>query len=69
MINVNGKETKNCKSLSVLLENSGFRRDRIAVEINGEIIKKSDYDKTVLNDGDKIESCELCGRRLIYDYF
>ena len=53
MINVNGKETKNCKSLSVLLENSGFRRDRIAVEINGEIIKKSDYDKTVLNDGDK----------------
>ena len=47
MINVNGKETENCKSLSVLLENGGFRRDRIAVEINGEIIKKSDYDKTV----------------------
>ena len=39
MINVNGKETENCKSLSVLLENGGFRRDRIAVEINGEIIK------------------------------
>ncbi len=33
MINVNGKETENCKSLSVLLENGGFRRDRIAVEI------------------------------------
>ena len=48
MINVNGKETENSKSLSVLLENGGFRRDRIAVEINGEIIKKSDYDKTCL---------------------
>lgn len=61
MINVNGKETKNCKSLSVLLENSGFRCDRIAVEINGEIIKKSDYDKTVLNDGDKIEVVSFVG--------
>ena len=61
MINVNGKETENCKNLSVLLENSGFRRDRIAVEINGEIIKKSDYDKTVLNDGDKIEVVSLEG--------
>lgn len=61
MIYVNGKETKNCKGLSVLLENSGFRRDRIAVEINGEIIKKSDYDKTVLNDGDKIEVVSFVG--------
>ena len=61
MIYVNGKETKNGKSLSVLLENSGFRRDRIAVEINGEIIKKSDYDNTVLNDGDKIEVVSFVG--------
>jgi len=44
-----------------LLENGGFRRDRIAVEINGEIIKKSDYDKTVLNDGDKIEVVSFVG--------
>ena len=58
MIYVNGKETENCKNLSVLLENSGFR---IAVEINGEIIKKSDYDKTVLNDGDKIEVVSFVG--------
>ena len=61
MINVNGKETENSKSLSVLLENGGFRRDRIVVEINGEIIKKSDYDKTVLNDGDKIEVVSFVG--------
>ena len=61
MINVNGKETENSKSLSVLLENGGFRRDRIAVEINGEKIKKSDYDKTVLNDGDKIEVVSFVG--------
>ena len=61
MINVNGKETENSKSLSVLLENGGFRRDRIAVEINGEIIKKSDYDKTVLNDGDKFEVVSFVG--------
>lgn len=61
MIYVNGKETENCKSLSALLEKGGFRRDRIAVEINGEIIKKSDYDKTVLNDGDKIEVVSFVG--------
>ena len=61
MIYVNGKETENYKNLSVLLENSVFRRYRIAVEINGEIIKKSDYDKTVLNDGDKIEVVSFVG--------
>ena len=61
MINVNGKETKNCKSLSVLLENSGFRRDRIAVEINGEIIKNLIMIKPFLNDGDKIEVVSFVG--------
>ena len=60
MINVNGKETKNCKSLSVLLENSGFRRDRIAVEINGEIIKNLIMINR-LNDGDKIEVVSFVG--------
>ena len=59
MINVNGKETENCKSLSVLLENGGFRRDRIAVEINGEIIKSLIMIKPF--DGDKIEAVSFVG--------
>lgn len=61
MIYVNGKETDNCNSLNILLDDGGFRYDRIAVEINGEIIKKSDYDNTVLNDGDKVEIVSFVG--------
>lgn len=61
MIYVNGKEKDNCNSLNALLDNGGFRREIIVVEINGEIIKKSNYDNTVLNDGDKVEIVSFVG--------
>lgn len=55
MIYLNGKETDFCLSLMELLDKNGYRKDRIAVEINGEIIKRSRYDNTMLNDGDRVE--------------
>ena len=61
MLYLNGKEIENCAGLNELLEKNGYRKDRIAVEINGEIIKKNDYDKTKLNDGDKIEVVSFVG--------
>lgn len=55
MIYLNGKETDFCPSIMELLDKNGYRKDRIAVEINGEIIKRSRYDNTMLNDGDRVE--------------
>lgn len=56
MIIVNGQgiDEKSLKLSHWLLLND-YDRDLIAVERNGSIIKRNDYDKTVLQDGDTVE--------------
>lgn len=61
MITLNGKESKTYANLTELLEENKFRRELIAVEINGEIIKKSDYDTTPIKDGDVVEVVHFMG--------
>ena len=61
MITLNGKESKTYANLNELLEENEFRRELITVEINGEIIKKSDYDTTPINDGDIVEVVHFMG--------
>jgi sulfur carrier protein len=38
-----------------LLEILGYAGKRVAVECNGDIVPKSQHDKTMLNDGDQLE--------------
>ncbi len=61
MIVLNGKENENYKTLAELLEKNGYRREIIAVEINGVIIKKEDYDEIAIKDGDVIEIVHFMG--------
>jgi thiamine biosynthesis protein ThiS len=61
MIILNGKEREAYKSLTELLEANNYRREMIAVEINGEIIKKTDYAATKINDGDVVEIVHFMG--------
>lgn len=61
MITLNGQESENYATLNELLEKNGYRREIIAVEINGVIIKKDDYDKININDGDVIEIVHFMG--------
>lgn len=61
MITLNGKKNESYKTLNELLEKNSYRRELIAVEINGVIIKKADYDTTVINDGDIIEVVHFMG--------
>lgn len=61
MITVNGMELEYSDNLLSLLKHLNYRIDRIAVEINGSIIKKSDYSKTDLHSGDKIEIVSFVG--------
>lgn len=61
MIILNGESCEKTDTLSALLSEKNYRTDRIAVEINGVIIKKADYEKTTLNDGDKIEVVSFVG--------
>ena len=48
-------------TLKELLEQEGYRMERIAVEKNGEIIPKSRYAEILLHSGDVIEVVSFVG--------
>jgi cysteine synthase A len=56
-IYLNGKEEKieEYTSLAKLLEVKKIRPEVVTVEVNGEIIKREDYSKKTLKEGDKLE--------------
>lgn len=62
MIKVNGVEVDIAgKTLSQYLASTDYDSRRIAVERNGEIVFKSQYDVTVLEDGDELEVVNFVG--------
>ena len=62
MVKINGTELDAAgKTVAEYLETSDYNRSRIAVERNGEIVPKSDYDSTLLNDGDVVEVVSFVG--------
>ena len=63
MIRVNGQEKPLDAELllSDFLEQEGYLRARIAVELNGEIIPGSQYGKMRLKDGDVLEVVSFVG--------
>jgi len=62
MVKVNGKELDLAgKTVAEYLLTTDDDAKRIAVERNGEIVFKSQYSETVLNDGDSIEVVSFVG--------
>lgn len=49
------------KSVSEYLASADYRTERVAVELNGEILNKSRYDSTVLSENDTIEVVSFVG--------
>lgn len=44
-----------------LLQQLGIGRERVAVELNGDIVPKAGYETQLLSDGDKIEIVHFVG--------
>ena len=63
MIQLNGEMISNYeqKTLQDLLTTLNYDKAKIAVEKNGEIIPKSQYDTTILNENDVIEVVTFVG--------
>ncbi len=62
MVTINGESLDAAgKILSEYLAENGYSPGRIAVEKNGEIVPKSQYDQTVLANGDLIEIVSFVG--------
>jgi len=62
-ITVNGKdrEVADGVTVEVFIETLGLPKSAVAVELNREIVKKFDYSKTVLREGDKLEIVHFVG--------
>lgn len=62
MVKVNGTPHPiSGQTLSEYLASTTYNPKRIAVECNGEIVPKSQYDSTVLQDGDALEIVSFVG--------
>ena len=62
MVKINGEEHKVAgKSISEYLATTNYDPKRIAVERNGDIVPKAQYDKTMLCDGDVVEVVSFVG--------
>ncbi len=60
---LNGCDTPLSKPISLknLLEDKGYNLSRVAAEMNGSIIPKADYDKTMVTDNDSLEVVTFVG--------
>ena len=54
-------ETADGGTLEELLQQLGISRERVAVEMNAEIVPKANYEKQLLSDSDKIEIVHFVG--------
>ena len=48
-------------NLNVLLNNLKIQRNKVAIEVNGEIVEKNKYPNLILNKGDKVEIVQFIG--------
>jgi len=62
-IKINGieKEIKENTTIKDLLSSLGVLEKTMAVAVNMKIVKKDDWDKFKLNEGDKVEALNFVG--------
>lgn len=62
MVQING-EQKDVQGMNLItyLEQEGYQKNRIAVECNGEILPKAEYEQKILQDGDVLEIVSFVG--------
>ena len=62
MVKINGQELNVAgRTISEYLATTNYDPKRIAVERNGDIVFKSEYDEILLQDGDSIEVVSFVG--------
>jgi thiamine biosynthesis protein ThiS len=62
-LQINGEQRDLCDELTVatLIEHLGMKPDRVAVELNLEIVPRAQWQATSLKDGDKLEVVHFVG--------
>jgi sulfur carrier protein len=64
-LNINGEarsfDTSAAFTLADLLDRLGIKADRVAVELNRDIVPRDQWPQTVLNEGDRLEVVHFVG--------
>ena len=60
-INGDEKDFADSLSLAQLIEDLGMKGDRVAVELNREIVSRAQWAETTLKDGDRLEVVHFVG--------
>ena len=62
-LQINGaeKDFPDVRTLADLVEKLGMKQDRVAVELNREIVPRSAWNETMLSDGDRLEIVHFVG--------
>ena len=59
---INGDERQlSAQTLSALVDELGMMSDRVAIELNREIVHKQQWTQTHLKDGDRLEIVHFVG--------
>ncbi len=62
-LTINGKDQvfDDALSLTQLIEQLGMKGDRVAVELNRDIVSRAQWPETSLKDGDRLEIVHFVG--------
>ncbi len=62
MVKINGQPAEATgKTVAQIVEEQGLNVQRVAVELNGDIVKRSDFDKVVVKEDDSMEIVNFVG--------
>lgn len=62
MVKINAEELNVAgKTVAEYIASTKYNLKRIAVEVNGNIVPKAQYDETILQDGDNVEIVSFVG--------
>jgi len=60
-LNGDSYEVNNGTNLNELLNKLKIKKNKVAIEVNGEIVEKNKYTNLILNKGDKVEIVQFIG--------
>ena len=60
-LNGNSYEINNGTNLNELLNKLKIQKNKVAIEVNGEIIEKNKYPNLILNKDDQVEIVQFIG--------
>lgn len=62
MVKINGQPSEaEGKTVAQIVTEQGLNVQRVAVELNGNIVKRSDFDKVVVKEDDSMEIVNFVG--------